>query len=128
MKTLVVVIATAALLPGCWPARFVERPGVSGTVLSAQTQEPIAGARVALASNVRPGRINVVVTTDSNGRFKILAIHDWKLYSPFGETWPVPGFIEVSAEGFLLQRQPLAWPQTGHSRNNVGPISLVPAR
>ncbi len=121
---LVALIASAALLAGCWPARFVEQPEVRGTVLSAQTHEPIAGARVALASTFQPERTSVV-TTDANGNFEIRAVHDWKLYSPLGEGWPVPGLIEVSAKGFVPQQQPLAWSMTGRSKINVGTILLL---
>jgi hypothetical protein len=125
MRTHLALFASAVLLTGCWPARFVERPEVRGTVLSAQTHEPVAGARVAVASLPRPERM-YVVTTDSNGRFEIPADRHWGLYSPLGEGWPVSGFVEVSAEGFASERQPLRWSQTGQSRNDVGVISLAP--
>ena len=66
MRTHAVLIVSATLLTGCWPARFVERPGVGGTVVSAQTHAPIAGAHVAVASDIHSERTEVV-TTDANG-------------------------------------------------------------
>jgi hypothetical protein len=120
--TLVVV---AVLLAGCWPARFVDRPGISGSVVSSASRAPIAGVRVALTM---PTNEPFVVSTDEKGRFVIDARHQWGFYSFLGEGWPIQGMIEFAAAGYASQERRLSWPQIGPARQDLGAVELVPAQ
>jgi hypothetical protein len=120
-----VVAAIAVLLAGCWPARFIERPGIVGAVVSKTDGKPIAGASVRVVTLRSYGEPGFDVVTDRNGSFLFEPLHRWGWYSPLGEAWPVPGSVEVDAVGFVPARMELHWPQTGSQKQNVGVIELT---
>jgi hypothetical protein len=120
--------ASAALLAGCWPARFVERPGIIGAVVSAADGKPVADATVRLARDagftVQPGS---EVVTSRNGTFQLEPIHSWGLYSPLGDYLYAHGVVEVDAEGFEVARIDVGWPPTGRAKLSAGVIELRPS-
>ena len=119
------ILAATLLLAGCWPARFTERPGIVGTVVSADDHQPIAHARVKLTSPSPVDKADLELVTDGRGRFEVRPLYYWALSSFLGEAWPIQGAIEVEAMGFASQKRELIWPQTGPATQDVGAISLV---
>jgi hypothetical protein len=116
----------AALLAGCWPARFAEQPGVIGAVVSAVDGKPVAGASVRLIAPLLESEPLPKVITDREGRFQIEPLYHWGIYSFLGEGWPVQGRLEIDAAGFASGRLELSWPQTGPQTKDVGVIELMP--
>ena len=119
------VAMIAVLLSGCWPARFVEQPGVVGTVVSAADGKPVTGALVRLATPRVPGKPASGVVTDGNGRFQIEPLHHWGTDSFLGEGWPLQGSVEIDARGFAPGRLELSWSQTRPRTQDVGVIELM---
>lgn len=117
--------AVAALLAGCWPARFAEHPGVTGTVVAAVDRKPVAGASVRVITLSRDDEPPPEVVTDEQGRFRIDPFYRWGIYSFFGEGWPVQGRLEIDAAGFASGAVELNWPQTGPQTQDLGVIELT---
>jgi hypothetical protein len=122
---LVVFGASASLLAGCWPARFVDRPGIIGAVVSAADGKPVAGATVRLAPGAL-GYPGYEVVTSRNGTFQFEPIHSWALYSPLlGDYFYSHGVVEVDAAGFEAVRVDVSWPPTGRAKQSVGVVELT---
>lgn len=122
---LVLVAATSALLVGCWPARFTERPGITGTVVSAADGSAIAGASVRLILPPNSRETTFAVTTGPEGRFDVKPVGRWGMYSVLGEGWDLQGGLEIDAPGFTSRRLEMSWRQTGPRTQDVGVVELA---
>ena len=120
-----VLLAATMLLSGCWPARFTQRPGVVGTVVSADDHKPIPSAVVKLSPDNGREIARLEVATNAGGRFRIRPTYRWGLYTYLGESWRVGGTVEIEAPGFVPAQRKLYWPQTGASTQDVGVVALV---
>lgn len=98
------LMALAVLCTGCWPLRVTSNPGSCGTVVDANTRQPIEGASAQMSytwraywSDINPPMLSDVITntrppivlTDTNGQFSIARervtlvtwpFHDWNSY------------------------------------------------
>jgi hypothetical protein len=117
--------ATSVLLAGCWPARFTERPGITGTVISAADGSAIAGASVRLILPPNSQEATFTVTTGRGGKFEVDPVGRWGMYFVLGESWPLQGGVEIEAPGFTPRRLEISWRQTGPRTRDVGVVELA---
>jgi hypothetical protein len=126
LARLVLTALLASSLAACWPARFTYRPAITGTVVSADDEQPVAGATIRLVvprDDLVP-KLDFLTTTE--GKFSVEPYYQWGLDSVLGEHWPAQGAVEVDAPGFDPYRQELRW--SGSGTQNIGVIRLVRAR
>lgn len=122
---LVLAAVTSVLLVGCWPARFTERPGITGTVISAADGSPVAGASVRLILPPNSQESTFTVTTGREGRFEVEPVGRWGMYVVLGEGWPLQGSVEIEAPGFKPRRLEISWRQTRPRTRDVGVVKLA---
>ena len=124
LARLIITLATASLLVGCWPVRFTYRPGIEGTVISSDDGKPVAGALIRLAVP-RKDLVRVLsVATASDGAFDVPPYYRWGINSILAESFVAEGSIEIVATGYLPYKQDLRWSHTGPRTQNVGMIRL----
>jgi hypothetical protein len=122
LRRLIYCTVAALLLSGCWPARITYRPGIAGTVLSAEDGTPVIGASVEMTVP-RADLVPVsAITTSNEGRFEVEAYYRWGLAFALGERWPAHGTVEISAPGFAPRSQQVIW--SGPRTQEMGAIRL----
>ena len=97
MKLIYICAATCLLFVGCAPFKVEIGSYTEGRVVSKESRQPVAGARV-----MYEGHPNTTVVTDSDGRFALdrETVTKWLPLLPidyFGWTWHP---LEVRADGF----------------------------
>lgn len=118
---------TVLALSGCWPVKFNYRTAVTGTVVSSTDGKPVANAAISLTvprSDLVP---QTIVHTASDGSFSMPPYYRWGVASAIGETWEVPGSIQIVAPGYAAYRRELHWKQTTRKPQQLGVIKLDPA-
>jgi len=127
-RSLLVVVA-AALLAGCWPYRFTDRPGISGTVVAGADGSPVSGAAVTLVlPHGSAANEEVSVTTDQRGVFEIPAQRSWSIFIPMAHTFAVDSSIKVASPGFKTEVKGLRWSANGPAMTKLGVIKLEHAQ
>ena len=124
-KQVLLLVAAALLLSGCWPARFTYQPGVTGTVVSADDGRPVVGASINLfvpRQDLLPASAS---ETNSEGKFLVEPLYDWGVASFVGERGPIRGYLEITASGFAPNKVGLGWSKP--STLDLGVIQLVRA-
>ena len=106
-------------------ARFTERPGITGTVVSAVDGRAIAGASVRLTLPPNSPEATFAVATSLEGSFEVEPVARWGMYFALGESWPIEGELEIEAPGFTSRRLPMSWRQTRPRTRDVGIIELA---
>ena len=101
------------LLGGCvpLPKHYVISPGVSGHVLDAETNIPLADVTLELQNvndlnSANGGEASIIetTTTDDDGKFLLPAEKDWGLTVAFvGGIYRIDSFVNVSAPGYQLK-------------------------
>ena len=89
-------------LAGCFPMRFVSRPGVSGVVLDDSTSRPVANTTVTLRMKTSDGEVTSTTstTTGAQGAFLIPARHVWWIYFVGMDFVGYRGTAELEAPGY----------------------------
>lgn len=104
-----IILTTASLLAGCWPARFTYQPGVKGSVVASDDGKPVSNAHIRV--NI-PRKDLVPVTSVASGpdgTFSVRPYYEWHIDSILSEPWPGEGSVEIVAPGFLAYRTNLRW-------------------
>ena len=126
LQRLMYCTVAALLLSGCWPSRVTYRPGIAGTVISADDGKAIVGATVKLTVP-REDLVPVsAIATNSDGRFEVEAYYRWGLASILGESFPARGTLEIAAAGFVSHTEEVFW--SGPRMQQMGEVQLVPLR
>jgi hypothetical protein len=66
------------------------------------------------------------ITTNSEGRFEVVAYYRWGIASFLGETLPAHGTVEIAASGFAPHAHEVIW--SGPRAQELGVIRLVRVR
>src|SRR5215471_16285477 len=114
MRSAVAILLFCSVLAGCIPARFLENPGVSGKVVSADSGAPIADATVRLElknTGHATGPAILSTVTDSSGAFEIAPRKKWGIMILAADYFPMTDHVEISADGY----RPRRWTFTGLS-------------
>lgn len=125
---LTITLALSLATAGCFPYRFVEKPGVSGTVLSSVDGSPVEGARIDVELVQGTSILDVSgLTTSATGSFHLEPKRFWSTFAPGLNSGPRRlGKLSVSAAGFEPQARELAWWISGPAMLEYGPIRLTP--
>jgi hypothetical protein len=118
-------VLLSVLLSGCFPIRYVTQSGVSGTVVDSASSAPVVGATVTLRIERGPKIPNAVVTSGSDGSFRIPARHGWMIYIAPMDLFGFGGSLDVSAPGYQRAVLPYYAPGTG---SGVIPFDVKLAR
>jgi hypothetical protein len=109
------LMVLALLCAGCYPFRVTSSPGPCGTVVDAQTRQPIAGASAQMSytwraywSDLNPPTLDQVITntrpplvlTDTNGTFHIPRERMALITFPF-HSWNSYGTLIVWKDGYV---------------------------
>ena len=116
---------------GCFPYHYTDRPGATGTVLDAQSGEPIAGALVSLVGygvRSRPQDDVFDVRTAADGRFEIRPVQRWNIYVVPMRPASVPATLKIRARGYKDVDKEIAFSMLGPSIEDFGPIRMTRAR
>jgi hypothetical protein len=123
-KRLVICAVAVSLLSGCWPGRFTYRPGITGTIISADDGKAVVGATIRL-DVPREDLVSVLAfTTGSDGTFEVEPYYRWGLDSILNENWEALGTVEIAAPGFEPHTQAVSW--RGPRTQEIGIIRLAP--
>lgn len=106
---LIIVYAVVAVVFNCWVIstymlRANQPTVITGTVASAETQEPVEGAVVGVRTPERPASTEVTTATDAEGRYTLTVPAAYENYQVFAQYGSSPGAI-VSGP-----RRPLSGP------------------
>jgi hypothetical protein len=122
MKTSFVMVLPACLLAaGCAPFKVDIGRYTAGTVVSRETQKPVAGAQV-----MYKGHQSTAVVTDTEGRFALdqATVTKWLVLLPidrFGWSWHP---LKVQSDGY----RSLTFEQTNTPPTRPVIIELIPSR
>jgi hypothetical protein len=117
----------SATLAGCIPARLLESPGVTGTVVDSVGMRPVPGAQVRLAvkSSVSgKGGMEQSATTDESGNFSIAPKKVWSFLIAGADYFPLQDTLDVTAPGYDSANAVVRWSVTGKSSVPVGLVLL----
>ena len=126
-----VTLFLAVSLAGCFPMRFVVRPGISGVVLDDTTSSPVASATVTLRSLSAPdGKVlsTTSTTTDANGAFVIPAKHVWWIYFAGADFGSYFGIADIDAPGFVAVSRKVRSSTGGPSKVRLGDVRVARAQ
>jgi hypothetical protein len=122
------IAASLFLLAGCMPFRFVDTPGITGTVVGENSEQPIADATVELDlkhSGYSAEPIQLGATTDASGMFEIAPHRKWGVMLAAGEyALPRLDTVRVSAPGFEMVTIELRWTVVGDATTSLGVVRL----
>ena len=118
------IAVVVPFLTGCFPMRIIERPGLTGTVVSASSSLPISGANVVLGAS-HSNRGAGTSSTDVEGHFTIAPIRRWILYIVPMDLMGFSGNIQIEASGYSPIKRPLISQAQGPISIDVGTIALV---
>jgi hypothetical protein len=122
------VASTLALaLVGCFPLRFVTRPGISGVVLDDTTSRPVVSATVTLRMSGEEGDV-LSTTTDARGAFLLPAKHFWHIYFVGMDFVSLFGVASFDAPGFVEASRRIASSGGGPSEVRLGDVRLTRAQ
>jgi hypothetical protein len=128
VRSFPVIAVSSFLLAGCIPFRFVDTPGITGTVVGVDHEQPIAGATVQLDlkhSGYSAEPIQMGATTDASGMFEIAPHRIWSVMLAGGEyALPRLDKVRVSAPGFSVATIDLRWSVVGKSITSLGVVRL----
>lgn len=84
------------LMAGCFPYHYTTSPGLSGTVVNAETRKPLAGAAISYS-----GRTNNTVVTFSadDGSFSVAPERKWGIWIIPQDVFMMPCTISFSHAG-----------------------------
>lgn len=90
------LLALCIAASGCFPYHYTTRPGVSGTVVSAGTHEPLGDASVSF------GRTNnsVVAFSTADGSFVVPPKRQWWIWFIPQDVFPLPCTVCVRHPGY----------------------------
>jgi hypothetical protein len=117
----------AVVLAGCMPARLLESPGVTGTVVEADGARPVPGATVRLVvkfTGSGKGTSEHSTTTDASGSFSIAPQKVWSVLIAGADYFPRQDTLEVMAPGYGGGKATVRWSVTGKSSVSVGLVPL----
>lgn len=129
------LVVAALFCTGCWPAHVTTSPAAVGTVVDAETREPISGAQVQVSytwraywSDLNPPVLSEVITntrapivlTDTNGVFSIPRENQWVFTYPPPE-WYARGTLVVEQDGY----EPAIIPVTDEGDADKNGITVV---
>jgi carboxypeptidase family protein len=117
----------AVLLAACMPARLLESPGVTGTVVEADGARPVPGATVRLVvkfTGSGKGTSEHSTTTDASGSFSIPPQKVWGILIAGADYFPLQDTLEVIAPGYGGGKTTVRWSVTGRPSVSVGSVSL----
>ena len=119
----------ALSLAGCFPMRFVSRPGISGVVLDDSTHDPLASANVTLRMHTWDGKVVSTTSTTSgtDGAFVIPAKHVWWIYFVGMDFLGYYGTADLKASGFAQASREVRSSPVGPSVVPLGDIRLTRA-
>jgi hypothetical protein len=122
----VAVTLCCTLLSGCWPYHYTSQPGVSGVVVAAPGANPLAGAQVALAVQIRNGTPTILeVATDEQGRFKLSPQRLWSMFVVGQEAFPPRKcVVSVTAPQFVKISRDINCSEMGPAHTDLGTIAL----
>jgi hypothetical protein len=127
MKAVLAILLSVSLLSGCIPARLLDTPGISGTVVDAERGQPISGATVQLTIQWsglgRSSTQQSTVTTDT-GAFAIAPRKKWSVLIAGADYFPMHDSFEVVAPGYKVATASIDWSVTGRSTVSVETVRL----
>ena len=110
---------------GCFPYHYTDRPGITGTVVSAASQQPVVGAGIAF------GRTNAIVAqTAADGSFEIAPKKQWGIWIIPQDVFTRRYAVSIRHDGFQdYEAEVLSNPADGgkHATKQLGVISISPA-
>jgi hypothetical protein len=121
-------VALSALLVGCFPYRYTDRPGAVGRIVSSSDAAPVASATIRLSFSHPVHKHDPIETqTGTDGSFSVLAKTFWGLYLiPQESGHPGTCKVEVHAQGYLTEVREFRWWGAGPSVESLGDIALRP--
>ena len=109
---------------GCFPYYYTARPGITGTVVSAASQQPVVGAGIAF------GRTNAVVAqTATDGSFLIPPQKQWGIWIIPQDVFTMRYAVSIRHDGFQdYEAEVLSNSADGGKRatKQLGLISISP--
>jgi hypothetical protein len=101
--TTLFILSLAAVTQGCIVWRIPVTPNVAGTVIDAETRQPVAGAAVGIRGSRE--RDHLLRATRSDGTFNLPSEHVWRPIPLIpGDYWP-NGVLFVDAPGYRIFQQ-----------------------
>jgi len=126
LQKYIIVLSAFLLCSGCFPYQYTTKPGVSGTVLDADTRKEIHGANVTLTTYSFPqNKENIeTTTTQMDGTFVIQAEQKWGLYMVPLDPAPLKASISVEMEGYNQYNENFYTKTTGPAISKLKNILL----
>ena len=127
MKSAFAILISSWILAACIPARLLDTPGISGTVMDAEGERPIPGATVRLAiksSGFGRSPVQQSTVTTAAGTFAIPPGKKWSVLIAGADYIPLRDNVEVVAPGYEAATAAVTWSVTGRSTVSIGSVRL----
>ena len=127
-KRLLPALLVTLALGGCFPYHYTQRPGVTGTVVDAQSGAPIRGALVSVVGygmRSRPQDDVFDVRTAADGRFEIFPVQQWNIYIVPMRPAPIPVALKVLASGYRDLDKEISFSMLGPSVEDFGSLRMT---
>jgi len=113
-------LIVSLILSGCFPYRFVDRPGISGCVIDHRTKQPIGNATVTAHFRQAP----VSASSAPDGTFTIPPKYSWGIFiipmDPYGENTE----IDFTQPGYMPARKEVIWNMASQPNRELGQILM----
>ncbi len=101
MKRLIPLLLVTLALSGCFPIRYLARPGISGSVVDEATGAPVPNATVILSRRGDTEYPLIATVTDTQGRFALPERRAIGVYIVPMDVFPFLGTLDIYASGYL---------------------------
>jgi hypothetical protein len=115
MRRAILILTAALTLSGCFPIRYLVRPGISGSVIDDAAGTPVSNATVIL-SRKGGSRFPLIATvTDAQGGFTLAERRAVGLYIVPGDVFDFLGTVDIYASGYIKESRDVRSKILGHT-------------
>ena len=115
MRRALLLLIAASALSGCFPVRYLVRPGVSGSVIDDATGAPIRNATVILSRTGRSQFPLIATVTDAQGGFTLAERHAIGIYIVPEDVFDFGGTVDIYASGYIKESRDVRSKILGHT-------------
>lgn len=115
MRQTILVFTAALTLSGCFPVRYLARPGISGSVVDDSTGAPVSNATVILSRGGRSQFPLIATVTDAQGSFTLSERRALGVYIVPEDVFDFYGTADIYASGYNKESRDVRSKIFGHT-------------